>query len=264
MRHKNKNKTLGRRSAHRNAMLSNMATSLIMHKRIFTTVPKAKTLRKYVEPLITQSKEDSTHSRRIVFSKLQNKYAVTELFQTVSPKVADRPGGYTRILKTGYRLGDNAPMCFIELVDFNENMLGDAGSRKTKTRRSRRRGASKAAGTATVGAAAIKDESKKSKSVAESEVKPEVVEPVADVTEKVELAKAEIKDAGVADLAELTEATEKVAEAAEEVVEVDEEAVDKVIEAEVAEADSDVEVEETETKAEEDKLADDQSDTASE
>lgn len=257
MRHKNKNKTLGRRSAHRNAMLSNMATSLIMHKRIFTTVPKAKTLRKYVEPLITQSKEDSTHSRRIVFSKLQNKYAVTELFQTVSPKVADRPGGYTRILKTGYRLGDNAPMCFIELVDFNENMLGDAGSRKTKTRRSRRRGASKAAGTATVGAAAIKDESKKSKSVAESEVKPEVVEPVADATEKVELAKAETKDAGVADLAELTEAAEKVAEAAEE-------AVDKVIEAEVAEADSDVEVEETETKAEEDKLADDQSDTASE
>lgn len=139
MRHNKKNNHLGRKTAHRGAMLSNMATSLIMHKRIFTTVPKAKELRKFVEPIITKSKDDSTHSRRIVFSALQNKYAVTELFQTVSQKVADRPGGYTRIIKTGYRLGDNAAMCFIELVDFNENMLNEAGAKKAKTRRSRRK-----------------------------------------------------------------------------------------------------------------------------
>ncbi|HAC72104.1 MAG TPA: 50S ribosomal protein L17, partial [Porphyromonadaceae bacterium] len=124
MRHNKKNNHLGRKAAHRDAMLSNMATSLIMHKRIFTTVPKAKELRKFVEPIITKSKEDTTSSRRVVFSILQNKFAVTELFQYISQKVADRPGGYTRIIKTGYRLGDNAAMCFIELVDYNENMLG--------------------------------------------------------------------------------------------------------------------------------------------
>ena len=139
MRHNKKNNHLGRKTAHRSAMLSNMASSLIMHKRIFTTVPKAKELRKYVEPLITKSKEDTTHSRREVFSKLQNKVAVTELFQTVSQKVGDRPGGYTRIIKTGFRLGDNASMCFIELVDFNENMLGEGKAKKTRTRRSRRK-----------------------------------------------------------------------------------------------------------------------------
>ena len=108
MRHRKRNNHLGRKSAHRGAMLSNMATSLIMHKRIFTTVPKAKELRKFVEPIITVSKEDTTNARRNAFSKLQNKYAVTELFQTVSQKVGDRPGGYTRIIKTGNRLGDNA------------------------------------------------------------------------------------------------------------------------------------------------------------
>lgn len=139
MRHNKKNNHLGRKTAHRGALLSNMASSLIIHKRIFTTVPKAKELRKYVEPLISKSKEDSTHSRREVFSKLQNKGAVTELFQTVSQKVADRPGGYTRIIKTGFRLGDNAAMCFIELVDFNENMLNEGKAKKTKTRRSRRK-----------------------------------------------------------------------------------------------------------------------------
>ena len=130
MRHKNKTKYLGRTASHRDAMLSNMAASLITHKRIFTTVPK---------PIITRSKEDTTNSRRIVFSMLQNKYAVAELFQSVSPKVSDRPGGYTRIIKTGYRLGDNAAMCFIELVDFNENMLSEDKTKKTRTRRSRRR-----------------------------------------------------------------------------------------------------------------------------
>lgn len=139
MRHNKKNNHLGRKTAHRKAMLSNMATSLIMHKRIFTTVPKAKELRKFVEPIITKSKEDTTASRRLVFSVLQNKYAVTELFQNVSQKVAERPGGYTRIIKTGNRLGDNAAMCFIELVDYNENMLSDAAAKKAKTRRSRRK-----------------------------------------------------------------------------------------------------------------------------
>ena len=139
MRHNKKNNHLGRKAAHRDAMLSNMATSLIMHKRIFTTVPKAKELRKFVEPIITKSKEDTTSSRRVVFSILQNKFAVTELFQYISQKVADRPGGYTRIIKTGYRLGDNAAMCFIELVDYNENMAKEKVAKKaTRTRRSKK------------------------------------------------------------------------------------------------------------------------------
>ena len=138
MRHNKKINHLGRTSAHRKAMLSNMAASLIMHKRIFTTVPKAKALKKVVEPVITRSKVDTTHSRRVAFRTLQDKQALTELFQNVSQKVGDRPGGYTRILRTGRRLGDNAPMCFIELVDYNENMLKDSTTVK-KTRRRRRR-----------------------------------------------------------------------------------------------------------------------------
>ncbi len=139
MRHNKKFNHLGRKTAHRGAMLSNMANSLIIHKRIFTTVPKAKELRKFVEPIITKSKEDTTNSRRVVFSMLQSKEAVTELFQGVSQKVASRPGGYTRIIKTGNRLGDNASMCFIELVDYNENLLKETDAKKTRTRRSRRK-----------------------------------------------------------------------------------------------------------------------------
>ena len=140
MRHNKKINHLGRTASHRGAMLSNMAVSLIMHKRIFTTVPKAKALKKVVEPIITKSKEDTTHSRRLVFKTLQSKEALTELFQNVSQKVGDRPGGYTRIIRTGHRLGDNASMCFIELVDYNENMLKDSSTaKKTRTRRSRRR-----------------------------------------------------------------------------------------------------------------------------
>lgn len=140
MRHNKKINHLGRTNTHREAMLSNMASSLIKHKRIFTTTAKAKALRKYVEPLITKCKDDSTHSRRVVFSTLQDKYAVTELFQEVSKKIGDRPGGYTRIIKTGNRLGDNAAMCFIELVDYNENMLKDNVAKKAaKTRRSRKK-----------------------------------------------------------------------------------------------------------------------------
>ena len=142
MRHGKKFNHLGRQAPHRKAMLANMACSLIEHKRVNTTVAKAKALKKFVEPLITKSKTDSTHSRRTCFRYLRSKEAVTELFREVSVKVADRPGGYTRILKTGFRQGDNAQMCFIELVDYNENMLKDA-SKKTTTRK-RRGGAKKA------------------------------------------------------------------------------------------------------------------------
>lgn len=143
MRHNKKVNHLGRTKAHREAMLANMASSLIKHKRIFTTTAKAKSLRKYIEPLITKSKDTSVHSQRIVFSSLQDKYAVKELFTEISSKVMDRPGGYTRIIKTGLREGDNAAMCFIELVDYNENMLKTAKTRKqsTRTRRSRKKSA---------------------------------------------------------------------------------------------------------------------------
>jgi ribosomal protein L17 len=143
MRHNKKVNHLGRTKTHREAMLANMASSLIKHKRIFTTTAKAKSLRKYIEPLITKSKDSSVHSQRIVFSSLQDKYAVKELFTEISSKVMDRPGGYTRIIKTGLREGDNAAMCFIELVDYNENMLKTAKTRKqsTRTRRSRKKSA---------------------------------------------------------------------------------------------------------------------------
>ncbi|MGL5319032.1 MAG: 50S ribosomal protein L17 [Bacteroidales bacterium] len=149
MRHNKKFNHLGRTSSHRAAMLSNMATSLIKHKRIFTTVAKAKALRVYVEPIITKSKEDTTHQRRMVFSHLQDKFAVTELFQNIAVKVANRPGGYTRIIKTGNRLGDNASMCFIELVDFNENMAkAPAAEKATRTRRSSKKKTEETAETA--------------------------------------------------------------------------------------------------------------------
>ncbi|MBR3092376.1 MAG: 50S ribosomal protein L17 [Bacteroidaceae bacterium] len=145
MRHNKKFNHLGRKAAHRSAMLANMAISLIMHKRITTTLPKAKALRKYVEPLITKSKTDTTESRRVVFSYLQNKFAIKELFGDISAKVANRPGGYTRIIKLGIRPSDATPMAFIELVDFDENMAKDA-TKKKATRRSRR-GGKKAAET---------------------------------------------------------------------------------------------------------------------
>ena len=143
MRHGKKFNHLGRTASHRDAMLSNMATSLIMHKRITTTLAKAKALKTFVEPLLTKSKQDTTNARRVVFSHLQNKYAVTELFQVVSPKIADRPGGYTRIIKTGFRQGDQAAMCFIELVDFDENMAKTT-KKATRTRRSRKAAAAAA------------------------------------------------------------------------------------------------------------------------
>ena len=143
MRHNKAINHLGRKSGHRKALLANMATSLIQHKRIVTTVAKAKALQVYVEPLITKSKDDSTNSRRVVFSYLKNKEAVTELFRTIAPKIADRPGGYTRVLKTGFRHGDGGDMALIELVDFNEAALASAAPKAAKktTRRSSKKAA---------------------------------------------------------------------------------------------------------------------------
>lgn len=180
MRHGKKFNHLSRTASHRGAMLSNMASSLILHKRITTTLAKAKALRKYVEPIITKAKSDTTHSRRVVFSYLQNKESVATLFSEVAEKVASRPGGYTRIFKTGTRLGDNAEMCIMELVDFNELMLQEASPAKAKTRRSRRGGSGK-----------TKTEEVKAESVVEDaevveEVKEEAVE--ASTTEDTESA----------------------------------------------------------------------------
>jgi large subunit ribosomal protein L17 len=189
MRHNKKINHLGRTKAHREAMLSNMASSLILHKRIFTTTAKAKALRKYVEPLITKSKESSKpqeavmHSRRVVFASLQNKFAVKELFSTVAGKIGDRPGGYTRIIKTGARLGDNAAMCFIELVDFNENMLSSVSKKTARTRRSR--GGKKASADVTAATPAEKVKSEEVAAVQENAAETAVAEAIAVVEEDV-------------------------------------------------------------------------------
>ena len=177
MRHGNKVNNLSRKTAHRKAMLSNMACSLIKHKRINTTLAKAKALRVYVEPLLTKSKTDSTHSRRIVFSYLNDKDSVAELFRDVAPKIANRPGGYTRIIKTGYRLGDNAEMCMMELVDYNE--LYTTEPTKKTTRRSRRGKSGKSVATE-----AVSQET--SAEVVEEAPSAEVVEeaPAAEVVEE--------------------------------------------------------------------------------
>jgi large subunit ribosomal protein L17 len=191
MRHGKKINHLGRTASHRKAMLSNMAASLILHKRISTTLAKAKELKKFVEPLVTRAKEDTTHNRRIAFSYLKSKEAIKALFGEVIEKVGTRPGGYTRIIKTGFRLGDNAEMCIIELVDFNELMLKDAAPAKKTTRRSRR---SSGEATSTPAPAAPK--------AAKAAVAP------APVVEEVE-------EAPVAE-AEVVEETTPVAEAASE------------------------------------------------
>ena len=155
MRHNKKFNHLSRKKAHRDSLLASTTIALIMRKRIFTTLAKAKALRVYAEPLINRAKEDSMANRRLVFSYLQNKEAVTELFREISQKIADRPGGYTRILKTGNRLGDNAKTCFIELVDYNENMLNDKASKKAgRTRRSSKKAAPAAEAPATEAPAA--------------------------------------------------------------------------------------------------------------
>ncbi|MGB0146175.1 MAG: 50S ribosomal protein L17 [Flavobacteriaceae bacterium] len=157
MRHGKKNNHLGRKTAHRKAMLANMACSLIEHKRINTTVAKAKALKQFVEPLVTKSKEDTTHNRRIVFSRLRQKDAVTALFRDVAVKVGDRPGGYTRIIKLGNRLGDNADMALIELVDYNETYNVGKSTKKKSTRRSRR-GSGGSTAAAAVATEAVKEE----------------------------------------------------------------------------------------------------------
>jgi large subunit ribosomal protein L17 len=158
MRHGKKNNHLGRKTAHRKAMLANMACSLIEHKRINTTVAKAKALKQFVEPLVTKSKEDTTHNRRIVFARLRQKDAVTALFRDVAVKVGDRPGGYTRIIKLGNRLGDNADMCLIELVDYNEVYNVGKATKKKSTRRGRRGAGATSAPAAVAAVDAVKEE----------------------------------------------------------------------------------------------------------
>ena len=185
MRHNKKFNHLGRTASHRHAMLANMAISLIMHKRITTTVAKAKALKKYVEPLLTKAKEDSTNSRRVVFSYLQNKEAIKELFGEVSQKIGDRPGGYTRIIKLGTRQGDAAQVCFIELVDFDPDMAKD--TKKKSTRRSRKSSAPKAEAAAPAEAPA-KEEAKAETPVEEA---PAAEAPAAEEAAPAEEAKAE-------------------------------------------------------------------------
>lgn len=194
MRHGKKFNHLSRTAPHRRAMLSNMASSLILSKRITTTVAKAKALRKYVEPLLTRAKSDTTHSRRTVFSYLQDKQTVTMLFGEVAEKIANRPGGYTRIIKTGNRLGDNADMCIIELVDYNELMLKEAKPEKTKTRRSRRGGGSTApAEDSAVEAAVVEAE------VVEEEVTTEAAEETPEVKDETPAADADESEEKEAD-----------------------------------------------------------------
>ncbi len=217
MRHGKKFNHLGRTASHRAALLSNMASSLILHKRIETTVAKAKELRKYVEPLITKSKDDSTNNRRVVFAYLQNKESVKELFGIVSEKVANRPGGYTRIIKLGNRLGDNAEICFIELVDFNETMLAASAEKAGKTRRSRRSGAKKEDGSEAIAAAPVTE-------APSAEVVEDAV-VIEEVTAETEVVAEEVVEV-VVETEEVTEvATEEVvaeeAPAAEEVSEVE-------------------------------------------
>jgi len=230
MRHGNKVNHLGRKTGHRKAMLQNMACSLIEHKRINTTIAKAKSLRVFVEPLLTKSKTDSTHSRRVVFSYLQSKEAVTELFREVAPKIANREGGYTRIIRTGYRLGDNAEMCMIEFVDFNE-IYSNNESKKT-TRRSRRGGkASEGVATTTVEETPVAEvveetpvaevvEEAPAVEVVEEAPAAEVVEeePAAEVVEE-EPAAEVVEEAPAAEVVEeepATESTEEAGSATEE------------------------------------------------
>lgn len=205
MRHGNKVNHLGKKTGHRKAMLSNMACSLIEHKRITTTLAKAKTLRVFVEPILTKSKTDSTHSRRVVFSYLQNKDIVSELFRDIAPKIAERNGGYTRIIRTGHRLGDNAEMCLIELVDFNELYSND-GSKKT-TRRSRRGGAKKVDSVQTSEAS---NEDTTTEEVVQDAVIVDETDTVNEVTEVEESPEEE------ASTSKSTESTESSEESSEE------------------------------------------------
>ena len=241
MRHGKKFNHLGRTASHRSAMLSNMASSLIMEKRISTTVAKAKALRKYVEPLITKAKSDTTHSRRVVFSYLQNKESVQTLFHEVADKIAARPGGYTRILKTGNRLGDNADMCIIELVDFNEVMLTESKPEKAKTRRGRRKSSDTKAAPVKAAAEAVEEAVIEDAVVEEAVIEDAVVEE-----EAVAEAQAEVEEEVVA---EVTEEEAKAEEVAEEEV---------VAEAEIEEAVAEETTEEPPAEEEDAKADDDE------
>ena len=215
MRHGKKFNHLGRTTPHRKAMLANMASSLILHKRINTTLAKAKALRVYVEPLITKSKDDSTHSRRTVFSYLQDKEAVAELFREVSVKIASRPGGYTRILKTGNRLGDNADMCMMELVDYNENLLGTKEAPKAKTTRRKKVAPKKTDEAAPVAEAKAPKKAKaKAEEKTEAKVEAKVEETakpvVAEVEETPEAIAPEVEPADEATEETTTEESEEV------------------------------------------------------
>ena len=213
MRHKKNINHLGRKSAHRKAMLSNMAASLIAHKRIETTTAKAKALKRYIEPLITRAKDDSTHSRRVVFSYLQDKEAVSELFREVGTRVADRPGGYTRIIRLGHRPGDNADMCLIELVDFNENLLAEKAAKKKAGSR-RRRGAKKPAAAATTAQETLESAEGAAEAPAEGE---EVAEAPAEGEEVAEAVEEEVAVAEPAEEAPAGETPAEEAPAEEEI-----------------------------------------------
>jgi large subunit ribosomal protein L17 len=208
MRHKKTVNHLSRKTGHRKAMLANMAASLIKHKRIETTTAKAKALKRYIEPLITRAKDDSTHSRRVVFSYLQDKDAVTELFREVGAKVADRPGGYTRIIKLGHRLGDSADLCLIELVDYNENLLAEKAAAKKSSGR-RRRGSKKKSQETTASAATTATAEAAAPEAASEEAAPEAT---AEAT-----AEASTEDAATVEAAaeEAPEAEAKAEEPAE-------------------------------------------------
>jgi large subunit ribosomal protein L17 len=274
MRHGKRFNHLSRTSAHRKAMLANMASSLIIHKRIKTTVAKAKALRMYIEPLITKSKTDSTHSRRVIFSYLNDKEAVTELFREVAVKVADRPGGYTRIIKIGARLGDNAEIALIELVDYNENLL-DTKAKGPKKSRRRRGGAKQAEDGVVVADQAAetaeevvedaveevteeKTEEVKEEEAAEEKPKAEEIveevkdEVVAEEEPKVEEAAEEVKEEAEAAEKEEPKAEEIVEEVKEEVVDEEEPKVEEAVEEVKEEAEAEEKEEEKEEpKAEE-------------
>ncbi len=248
MRHRKKFNHLGRTTPHRKAMLANMASSLIMHKRITTTTAKAKALRVFVEPVITRSKDDSTHSRRVAFRHLRDKDAVTELFRDVAAKIGDRPGGYTRIIKLGNRLGDNADMCIIELVDFNETLLADKAAAKPKTSRRRRSGGKKTSDEAAGTAEAVVEtpETKVVEETPEAEVVEET--PEAEVVEETPEAEVveETPEAEVVE--EVPEAEAKVEEVKEEVAE---EKTEPEAKAEEAPSEDDTSGEDKEEKKEE-------------
>lgn len=225
MRHRKSFNHLGRKPAHRKAMLSNMAVSLILHKRITTTTAKAKALRSYVEPLLTKAKDDTTHSRRVVFSYLQDKDAVSELFREVSPKIADRPGGYTRILKIGNRPGDNADMAIIELVDYNENLVSQKPVGKSAGKR-RRRGGSKTAAPVAVADTTVEEAdvtetaedistTDTSTDTAEEVIEDKVVEEVAEEVVEISTAEEVAEDAVEEGIAE-EEVEDKVEEVSAE------------------------------------------------